>query len=197
MQYAVMNGPDNLEFLIDTNELVSFQKAMESGDSSLFMNEKMPDEKSMHYKIAYGVYIPQSHFKKNEIKQQINDALGVWLVHFNDNQCIFMEIEDIKIHEAIIVKPIEQKLKKTNEVAFSALLKVPENIKLGTDQTQALTAFVRYFDKMDPISNLLHRPGIFAFKSEEKYLGYQTLSHENWKRFANPKRAIQAAQKTF
>ncbi|VAW56407.1 hypothetical protein MNBD_GAMMA07-2751 [hydrothermal vent metagenome] len=196
MQYAVMNTPGNAELLIDANELQSFQKAMESDDPGLYMHEEIPNDNTMVYKIVYGVYIPKSNFSRTDVKHHINKSINVWLVHFRKDHCLPMKIEDIIIHEQVFLKSYGQKINTKNEVAFSALIRIPRNITIGSNQTEAVTAFVRYFNEMNPISNLLNRLGIFAFKSEETSLSNTPLSKDNWKDYIHDGVAIRAAQIT-
>ena len=196
MQYAVMNTPGNADLIIDTNELKSFQLAMESEDPGLFMHEDTPDNNDLQYKIVYGVYIPQNSFSRNDVKHHIEKSINVWLCHFKKDHCVSMIIEDIIIHNQLFLKSYGRRLNTTNEVAFSALVKMPPDIKIGSHKTQAVTAFVRYHKAMNPISNLLNRLGIFAFKSEETCINNQQLTKQNWKDFIHDGVAIRAAQIT-
>jgi len=196
MQYAVMNAPGNTDLIIDTNELKSFQMAMESNDPSLFMHEDKPDNGTLQYRIVYGVYIPQNSFSRSDVKHHIKKSVNVWLVHFKKDRCVSMKIEDIIIHNQLFLKSYGHKHNTTNEVAFSALVKIPNDIEIGSNKTQAVTAFVRYHNAMNPISNLLNRLGIFAFKSEENGLNNRQLTRENWKDFIHESVAIRAAQNT-
>lgn len=199
MQYALMKGPQDKLFLMDANELRSFHLALDSKDPGNYMKESTPDDSGMQCRIVYGAYKPQEDFPRSEITRHINDALNVWLVHFTEDTCLYMGIEDIIVYDEPILTTCGHSgcktLHKSKDVAFSALLQLSPDIKIGTKKTQAVSAFVRYFEQMDAMTNLLNRLGVFAFKAEEKRVPKAGITSDNWKKYVDHKRAFSAAQK--
>lgn len=197
MQYAFMKGPQDKMFLMDANELRSFHLALDSKDPANFMKDTAPNEDEMQYRIIYGAYKPQQDFPKSEINRHIKEAVNVWLVHFAEDECVYMGIEDIIVYDEPILTRCDhsscKKLHKSNDVAFSALVHLPPGINVGSKKSQAVSAFVRYSQQMDAITNLLNRLGVFAFKAEEKRIKHD-LTADNWKQYVDHKRAFSAAQ---
>lgn len=196
MQYALMKGPEEKSFLIDASELRSFQLAIDSKNAKNFIMETIPNENEMRHKIVYGAYKPQLDFPRSEINRHIKDAVNVWLAHLSENQCFYLGIEDIIVYDEPIVTRCDhsscKKLHKSKDVAFSALVCLPPTIDVGTKKTRAISAFVRYSQQMDVITNLLNRLGVFAFKAEENRIKTELTIH-NWKQYVDHKRAFSAA----
>ena len=209
MQFAIMMfGKDDNQksVLFDANELLAFNFAMESNDPANCLKEIVPDddyEKSLQTRIVYGCYKPQSgcEFPRSEVIRQVKDGVGKWLVHINGLEVVYLAIEDIEVHEELILRKgcghtNSKKPCPTDDIGFSALIVCPKNMDIGTKKTQAKSAFLRYRQQMDVMTNLLNRMGCFAFKAEEKR--YKKVPTEkNWRSMIDRKRAVSAVLATI
>ena len=77
------------------------------------------------------------------------------------------------------------------DIPFAALIRT--HVEMPSADRQAVTAFARYSGQMTPGTNILNRTGLFAFKAQERRLRGE-VSRENWRTFADEKRALRAAQ---
>ncbi len=206
MQYAVMafgSGEKQMNLLMAANELQAVQGAMESDDPGNFISESMPSddyEEGLGLRVVYGCYKPQADcgFPQAELYRQIEEAKNVWLAHLDGERVVHIGIEDVVIHKHPVLRAgcghnNCSKLHKTKDVAFSALVKAPKDIDFGSKKTQGITAFVRYFEQMDVMSNVLERMGVFCFKAEERRFS-KVVTSDNWKSMCDSKRAVSAAQ---
>lgn len=202
MQYAIMKLTDDKNVLIDAGELFAFHGALESNDPSSFVIDEEPNEDLCKLHLVYGIYKPQpdEKFPRSEVIRHAKDAVNKWLVHLDKDKCVYLGIEDIVIHDQPLLKKCNchnscSKPHKSDDLVFSALLSLPEDVAIGDKSSFALTAFLRYREQMDVLTNMLNRLGLFAFKAEERrYKG--ELTEDNWKGRIDPKRAYSAAQAT-
>lgn len=204
MQYANMAISDDKTILVDANELISIHSSWKIDVPSSYVKEHSPDDSSLKPIIVYGVYMPQANynFPFSEKKRHMLDAIEKWLVHLDNDKCNYLGIEAIHIYDEPILttcghKGCGTKLHRSPNIAFSALLGVPANFKIGDMKSQAKTAYLRHFDQMDVLTDLINRIGLFAFKTQEKRIPKNVeLAPENWLQFVNHNRAFLAAQKT-
>lgn len=196
-------GEDKPHLLMDANELQAFYGAIESTDPANFIKDINVDddyESTLAPRIVYGCYKPQpdQKFPRNEVIRHINDAINKWLAHINGNDVVYMGIDDIVVYDEPVLRKgcshhTNSKSQIMDAIPFSALVSAPKEVVFGNKNTQAVTAFLRYFKQMDVASNLLNRMGLFAFKAEEKRFK-KTITSDNWKNMIDQKRAISAAQ---
>ncbi|MCD9477095.1 hypothetical protein [Photobacterium phosphoreum] len=197
MQYALLDYSNEhaepYQFLVDANEL----HALYGGPDKLQESEPPQEDESIPFKLVYGVYKPQPFLKfpKNEIKRHILESLNKWLIHLDGNKTIYLGIEDIECLDITVMTSCGHcpKPHVSSDVAFAALIRVPDSITLGNGKTQAKTAYLKWFNQ-DPLTNLINRKGLFSFVAAEKRIKKE-LTLDNWKSFIDYKRAVRYAQK--
>lgn len=195
MQYVLFDfgNPNKYQFLIDANELT----ALFDGLDHLQEEEPPQEDDTIPFKIVYGIYKPQpkKHFSKDEIKQDIEKCLNKWLIHLEGNTVIYLGIEDIECFDVTVMTSCNHcpESHESDDVVFAALIRWPDCIKLGNGQTQAKTAFLKWFD-VDTLTTLINRKGLFSFIAQEKRIN-GTLTLDNWKPFIDDKRAVRYAKK--
>ena len=195
MQYALLNSnkADDYQFLVDANEL----HALYAGIDKLQEDEPPQEDNTTPLKIVYGVYKPQPYFNfpKSEIKRHILESLNKWLIHIDGNTVIYLGIEEIECLDITVMTSCGHcpKPHASHDVAFAALIRIPDAIKLGNGKTQAKTAYLKWFD-VDTLTTLINRKGLFSFVTAEKRIKKE-LTLDNWKPFIDYNRAARYAQK--
>ena len=197
MQYALLDysneHAEHYQFLVDVNEL----HALYGGLDKLQESEPPQEDDTIPSKLVYGVYKPQPYFKfaKSEIKRHLLESLNKWLIHFHGNKVIYLSIEDIECLDITVMTSCGRytKPRASSDVAFAALIRVPNPITLGNGKTQAKTAYLKWFNQ-DPLTNLINRKGLFSFVAAEKRIKKE-LTLDNWTSFIDYKRAVRYAQK--
>lgn len=193
MQYALLNYADNYQLLIDANEL----HALYDGLDKLQEDEPPQEDDTIPFKLVYGVYKPQPHFDfpKSEIKRHLLESLNKWLIHLDGNKVIYLGIEDIECLDITVMTSCGHcpKPHASNDIAFAALIRIPDSIKLGNGKTQAKTAYLKWFN-VDSLTTLINRKGLFSFVAAEKRIKKE-LTLDNWKSFIDYNRAARYAQK--
>lgn len=193
MQYALLNYADDYQLLIDANEL----HALYDGLDKLQEDEPPQEDDTIPFKLVYGVYKPQPHFDfpKSEIKRHLLESLNKWLIHLDGNKVIYLGIEDIECLDITVMTSCGHcpKPHASNDIAFAALIRIPDSIKLGNGKTQAKTAYLKWFN-VDSLTTLINRKGLFSLIAAEKRVKKE-LTLDNWKSFIDYNRAARYAQK--
>ncbi|MGL4666607.1 MAG: hypothetical protein ACRCWR_01600 [Saezia sp.] len=194
MQYAILKAADDYKYLIDANELHALTQGLAN------LNDTPPDtdaDKEMPLQLVYGRYKPQPFFDfpKSEIKRHMTEAVNRWLIHLDKCNTIYLGIEAIEIIDVTLTASCGHcpTPHVTPDIAFAALVRVPESLTLGNGKSQAKTAFLQWFD-VDPLTTVVNRKGLFSLILQEKRV-YQPLSTDNWKQFIDYKRAVKYAQR--
>ncbi|WP_108653172.1 hypothetical protein [Dongshaea marina] len=191
MQYAFMELYEDSDecCLMDAGELDLLRIDIEE------LDEQVPNEDTMALKLLYGCYKPQSGYEDpGEIKQDMTRAVNRWLAHFSGDSIQYFGIKAIEPLDVRLMKPCAdgQSSHASRDIPFSALVKVPNGVALPSGK-RALSAFIRLVD-CDVVTNLLVRPGLFAFGAEERR--YSTpVTEENWRERIDYQRALRVAQK--
>lgn len=193
MQYALLNYAHDYQLLIDANEL----HALYDGLDKLQEDEPPQEDDTIPFKLVYGVYKPQPHFDfpKSEIKRHLLESLNKWLIHLDGNKVIYLGIEDIECLDITVMTSCGHcpKPHASNDIAFAALIRIPDSIKLGNGKTQAKTAYLKWFN-VDSLTTLINRKGLFSLIAAEKRVKKE-LTLDNWKSFIDYNRAARYAQK--
>lgn len=194
MQYALTNL-ENYQFIIDVNEIYAF----ESGLAKLNDIQPEPDtDKNMPLQLVYGVYKPQPYFKfpRSEVRRHILESMNHWLIHIDKLNTVYLGIEEIELIDVTLTTSCDHSPKPhaSSDIAFAALMRIPDNIKLGNGKSQAKTAYLQWFE-MDALTTLINRKGLFSLILPEKRI-YQPLTSENWKGFIDYTRAVKYAQRS-
>lgn len=193
MQYALLNYAHDYQLLIDANEL----HALYDGLDKLQEDEPPQEDDTIPFKLVYGVYKPQPHFDfpKSEIKRHLLESLNKWLIHLDGNKVIYLGIEDIECLDITVMTSCGHcpKPHASNDIAFAALIRIPDLIKLGNGKKQAKTAYLKWFN-VDSLTTLINRKGLFSLIAAEKRIKKE-LTLDNWKPFIDYNRAARYAQK--
>ncbi len=178
MQYALFQIDDKM-LLLDIHEHVAL---MDNCDSIADVSE---DEDSMPLKIVYGSYKPQRGFDADAAVMSMAEIKGYALGHVMDKTCRAVELCDFVAYAPLLRG-------HAIDIPFAALVRT--HVDMPTADRQAVTAFVRYFSDMTPATNILNRPGVFAFKAQERRVRDE-VTQANWRTFIDEKRAVDAAYK--
>ncbi|MFB1079509.1 hypothetical protein [Photobacterium damselae] len=196
MQYALLESPNpenDYCFLVDANEL----KGLFDGLDYIVQNDVPDDETTLPLTLVYGVYMPQPFFEfpKSEIRRNILKSVNHWLTYLKGNTVVYCGLEDIELLDITVMKSCGHcpRPHASNDVAFAALMRIPQDLKLGNGKTQAKTVFLRWHD-MDVLTNLINRDGLFSLIAPEKRIK-EELDSNNWKTFIDYQRAARYAQK--
>ncbi|PSW30458.1 hypothetical protein C9J21_18560 [Photobacterium phosphoreum] len=196
MQYALLelkNNDNKYQCLIDANEL----HALYEGLNKLQDDEPPREDNSAPFTLVYGVYKPQPYFSfpKSDIKQHIFASLNKWLIHLDGNNVIYLRIEDIECLDITVMTSCGHcpQPHASHDIAFAALMRIPDTIKLGHGKTQAKTAYLKWVN-LDTLTTLINRKGLFSLVAEEKRIKKE-VTLDNWKTLIDYKRAARYAQK--
>lgn len=182
MQYAVIEISGQRR-LVDANEL----QALETHQDAI--TDAVEDEDSMPLKVVYGGYKVQPELSGNADAAVLDMARsrGYQLGYIDGGLCRAIELCDF-----IAFEP--QRRGHALDIPFAALIRT--HVAMPSKDRQAVSAFLRYA-QMSPATNILNRPGIFAFKGEERRLGGVAVTHQNWRTFIDQSRAVRAAQNAW
>lgn len=180
MQYALFKVGDRM-LLLDVNEHFAL---MDNCDSIADVEE---DEDSMPLKIVYGSYKPQRGHDADGAVKSMAEIKGYALGHVMGKTCRAIEFCDF-----LAYGPLHRG--HALDIPFAALIRT--HVEMPSGDRQAVTAFARYSSQMTPGTNILNRPGLFAFKAQERRVRGE-VSRENWRSFIDEDRASRAAQRAF
>lgn len=177
MQYALFQIDDKM-LLLDIREHVAL---LENCDAIADMEE---DEDSMPLKIVYGSYKPQRGYDADAAVMSMAELKGYALGHVMGKTCRAVEFCDFVAYAPLLRG-------HAIDIPFAALIRT--HVEMPSADRQAVTAFVRYFSQMTPATNILNRPGLFAFKAQEQRVRGE-LNRENWRTFVDEARALRSAR---
>ncbi|CAH1537973.1 conserved hypothetical protein [Vibrio jasicida] len=191
MQYVLLPTSNDQIFLADCKEIIAIKEGV--------TDQLRLDESPLTYRLMYGAYKPQTHanYTAEEVKADISEAIGQWLIHIDGKRIIDLSIEAIVVSDSIIKRqcstlahPIE-----TQDVAFAALVKAPERFDIDNRHYQTRTAYLRW-DGIDAITTLMNRKGLFAFTSEDKrFTPEEPLTKKNWHYYVDHLRMLKDARR--
>lgn len=184
MQYALFKYDADVMLLVDIHEHIALTTHCDS------LQDIEEDEDSMPLKLVYGSYKPQ-HRLRDDVSASLENLMGskgYQLGHVKGEQCRAIEMCDIEAFE-----PIQRG--KAVDIPFAALIRT--HIEIPDGSTQAVTGFLRYLSQMNPATNILNRPGLFAFKAQDRRVKVEALTAENWRQYIDQPRAIRAARQSI
>jgi len=181
MQFALFPMRDAM-LLLDIHEHVALTT---HGDSLQDVDE---DEETMLLKLVYGSYKPQPALRDDAQASlaSMMELKGYALGHVKGQRCRAIELCDIEAYEPI-------RRGKALDIPFAALIRTHIEMPKGTGQ--AVTGFARYLSQMTPATNILNRPGLFAFKAQDRRVKVDALTAERWREFIDQSRAVRAAMR--
>ena len=203
MQYAYMQFTKDRNFLVDARELRYIEQIMDAEDRqrAAELSDTAPSEEKGDYRLAvvYGCYMPQAdlNFPTNEKVRQVEEAVGFAMVTVQDAEVRYLTIEAVKVFDNPLISTCghSKELHRSQNIGFAALVQIPKEMVIGSASTQAVSAFLRYKEQMDLMSNVLNRKGVFALKAEEKRIPKGiTLTKENWLNYLDVNRALKTAR---
>ncbi|PRE81317.1 hypothetical protein [Burkholderia gladioli] len=172
------------QFIVDAHEY----SALNTFEDSIKDVELKPDVNSPLY-VTYGVYMPQPGIEWEDAMGHLLERQDVWLGHIAGEHC-----HTLGFHQVDPLPPISHGM--SFSIPFAALIHAHPDLieKIGDhDSSQAVTAFVRFWD-ITPASNLLNRKGLLAFNGIERR-GTTTVTKENWRDHVDPERLLRTALK--
>lgn len=178
MQYALFKIDDEM-LLLDIHEHVAL---MDNCDSIADIEE---DEDSMPLKIVYGSYKPQRGYDADAAEMSMAEIKGYALGHVMGKTCRAVEFCDFVAYAPLLRG-------HAIDIPFAGLIRT--HVEMPSVDRQAVTAFARYFSDMTPATNILNRPGLFAFKAQEQRVRGE-VTQANWRTFVDENRALRAAHK--
>lgn len=184
MQYAVMKLSEDRGILVSAQE---HQILLTHSDDVKDVEE---DEDSMPLKLVYGSFKPQYGHDGNAdaALAAMTQCKGFRLGYAEGDRCRAIELCDFVAYEPIYRG-------KALDIPFVALIRT--HVDMPERDGPAVTAFLRYVQDMSPATNILNRPGLFAFKSQDRRRHGTALTSENWRGFADEARAWRVALKTI
>lgn len=189
MQYALFEISDK-KILMDVAE---HQSLLLYEDN--IKDQPFPDENSLPFYLCYGKYMNGSnHVSEEETEERFFSAVGHWLGTVILDKSYF-----IAFHSVEGMPPRH----KGHQIymPFAALIQADQKvIDLIANQNscRAVTSFVRFITQMTPATNVLNRPGVFAFKGiEKRKTKNKTISKDNWTDFIDWPRMKRTASDIF
>ncbi|MBR8427278.1 hypothetical protein [Burkholderia cenocepacia] len=105
--------------------------------------------------IAYGAYLPQVGVSVGQAATDMRAAVGHGLGFVFGDIVQTLELIDLETRPGLI---------GADRIAFAALVRAPSEVcKAMRNQQAVLGAFLRYRN-LDPATNILNRPGVFAMQ---------------------------------
>lgn len=188
MQYAQMVYEDK-KIWIATNEVVVLEEvgSQECCASCAVITDVIHPRlgENVQTTIVYGLLIVNPDEDLKAVTGELSQANKVNLGFMADLSCHNFEMKDIVFKR-------DPLLTQLNRVRFAALVALPDSLVVGDSSTQALTAFVRTGEPVDPLNNMLNRTGLLALKSTEIDADVR-LNKGNWKKFINLDKLEEAA----
>ncbi|MEX3555107.1 MAG: hypothetical protein VB131_00225 [Burkholderia gladioli] len=112
-----------------------------------------PDEGELS--IAYGAYLPQVGVSMGQAAEDMRVAVGHGLGFVLGGIVQTLELVDVEVRPG---------LNAAGRIPFAALVRAPSDASTTMRHQQAtLGAFLRYRN-LDPATNILNRPGVFAMQ---------------------------------
>lgn len=180
MQYALIEVSER-KLLVDAAEVGSMNKF-----SDAISDADFPADDSIYQRVlAYGDYLPQPDVSEAEAQADLADLKDCWLGTIMENACHPIGLVALISFPAI-------RRGRSMAVPFAALVCAPEDIlnQIGSRNTKrAVTAFLRY-SNLSPMTNILNRKGIIAFKGIERRA---TATEDQWKSAIDEERARRTA----
>lgn len=173
MQYAVMEVSGK-RLLIDVQEMAAIETHSEE------IADAKENEETMPLKVVYGCYKPQPGIAIAEALKMITTGLGYRHGHIDQRTCRGLEFLDV-----VTYTPVSRGY--SMDVPFAALVRT--HVEFPKDQERPMTFFLRY-EGMNPATNILNRPGIYAITQQERRV--KSLEHENWRSSIDKSRATKA-----
>lgn len=192
MQYALIEIQDR-PILIDANEYGALNLLRETP-----VIDEPVDEGALVWKLVYGSFKPNRDRDAEEALGAMREQMGVaWgRIIARDGLCRWAEVKDVETFEPIR-RGHAMPAGHAADVPVAVLLATRDEIPPADEQ--GLTLFPRYASQMDPLTNVLNRPGLLCLKGEEKRVRKQLnpLPPEDWRSLIDRERAVRTAGKCY
>lgn len=171
MQYVLIEIQHQF-ILVDTNEM----HAIESYGHDGISDSPKPDEQTTPLLLCYGAYMPRHGVSDERALVDLLSAKGNWMGCITGPISQLIAVQDIRAFGMV-------KISRQTRIPFAALIQVHEAVidKIKDDDTQAITAFIRY-SNMSPADNVLNRQGVFALQEVERRVK-DGLTLDGWDKF--------------
>lgn len=194
MQYVLLPASEDQYFLADCKEIIAIKEGV--------IDESDVDGSQCTYRLLYGAYKPQPHanYTAEDVRAHITEAIDQQLIHIAGKNVINLKIEGVVISDSVIKHQCRdlQHPRKTQDVAFAALVKAPAVFEIDNRNYQTATAYLRW-DGVDAITALQNRKGLFAFTSEDKrftrLLQEERVSNKSWRNHIDHLRMLKEAHR--
>jgi hypothetical protein len=189
MQYAlipVSKGGEQAHRLIDAGEI----SVMEHFKGAV---EDLPNPpESGQFYVCYGSYMPQPGITAEKALEDLMTASDHYLGYINREHCHSIAFHGVEAYAS-------RSQGRSVRIPFSAVIQADPVVieRMGAKAGGAVTAFLRFKHEMDPVANILNRPGIIALKGVERRTSTEAVTLENWKTFADSERAKRTCHNIF
>jgi len=143
------------------------------------------DYEKFPLRLCYGVFLPNPELDGQDVVAHIERWKDHRLMTFHWTTTFTRECETVLLQDIIVIGRLD------DDWPFAALVR-SRDAHILTDADGGVSYFIRYED-LDPVTNLLNRPGIFFFK-EVRDTPAGDLSGE-WKSFIEEDRVLKAGRR--